>query len=31
MKPLGTVEKSEMEKFFGSLKNRTNPLAARPR
>lgn len=27
MKPLGAAESSEMERFFGSLKNRTNPLA----
>lgn len=27
MKPLSAAESSEMEKFFGSLKNRTNPLA----
>ena len=27
VQPLDVVEKSEMEKFFGSLKNRTNPLA----
>lgn len=27
MKPLGAAESVEMEKFFGSLKDRTNPLA----
>ena len=27
MKSLGAVESSEMEEFFGSLANRTNPLA----
>ena len=27
MKPLGAEEQSEMGKFFGSLSNRTNPLA----
>ena len=27
MKPLDAAENSEMEKFFGSLKNRANPVA----
>ena len=27
MKPLSAVESAEMERFFGGLKNRTNPLA----